>query len=58
MILDERPPARGRFETPVEEDPFAIPLEQKIGDLLAADEAMRRVAGIAFADTTYGAQRE
>jgi TldD protein len=49
---------RGRFETPVEVDPFAIPLEQKIGDLLAADEAMRRVEGIAFADTTFGAQRE
>ena len=58
VVLDDRPPARGRFETPVAEDPFAIPLEEKIGDLLAADEAMRRVDGIAFADTTYGAQRE
>ncbi|HYN48870.1 MAG TPA: DNA gyrase modulator, partial [Candidatus Nanopelagicales bacterium] len=55
VVLDDRPPARGRFETPVAEDPFAIPLEQKIGDLLAADEAMCRVDGIAFADTTYGA---
>ena len=58
VVLDDRPPALGRFETPVAEDPFAIPLEEKIGDLLAADEAMRRVDGIAFADTTYGAQRE
>ena len=23
VVLDERPPAHGRFETPVEEDPFA-----------------------------------
>ncbi|MFH1474851.1 MAG: DNA gyrase modulator, partial [Chloroflexota bacterium] len=58
VVLDDRPPAQGRFETPVEEDPFAISLEQKVGDLLAADEAMRRVEGIAFADTSYGAQRE
>ena len=35
--LDDRPPAHGRFETPIDEDPFAIPLERKIGDLLAAD---------------------
>ena len=58
VVLDDRPPALGRFATPVAEDPFAIPLERKIGDLLAADEAMCRVDGIAFADTTYGAQRE
>ncbi|MDA8237027.1 MAG: TldD/PmbA family protein [Chloroflexi bacterium] len=58
VVLDDRPPARGRFETPVAEDPFAIPLDRKIADLLAADAAMRHVAGIAFTDTTYGAQRE
>jgi TldD protein len=50
VILDDRPAAHGRFETPIEVDPFAIPLEQKIGDLLAADEAMNRVPGIAFTD--------
>jgi TldD protein len=58
VALDDRPPARGRFETPLVEDPFAIPLEQKIGDLLAADRAMNRNPGIAFTDSTYGAQRE
>src|SRR5512147_292257 len=26
-ILDDRPPARGHYETPLAEDPFAIPLE-------------------------------
>src|SRR5215217_2324098 len=25
-VLDQRPPAHGTFETPVEEDPFAVPL--------------------------------
>ena len=29
--LDERPPAHGTYETPIEEDPFAVPLEEKIG---------------------------
>ena len=47
VTLDERPPARGRFETPVLEDPFAVPLDSKIADLLAADRAMHAVQGIA-----------
>ena len=37
--LDDRPPAHGTYETPLEEDPFAVPLETKIADLLAADQA-------------------
>ena len=45
VVLDDRPPAQGRFETPVVEDPFAVPLEQKLADLMAADEALRRVDG-------------
>jgi TldD protein len=56
--LDDRPPAHGRYETPVEEDPFAVPLERKISDLLAADEALRRTDGIAWTETIFGAQRE
>ena len=56
--LDERPPAHGRYETPVTEDPFAVPLDRKIADLMAADEALRRVDGIAWTETIFGAQRE
>ena len=56
--LDDRPPAHGSFETPVEEDPFAVPLERKIADLLAADRAMNKVDGIAFTESIYAAQRE
>jgi TldD protein len=56
--LDDRPPARGTFETPVEEDPFDVPLEQKIGHLLAADTEARTVKGIAFTETRYDALRE
>jgi TldD protein len=56
--LDERPAVQGRFETPVAEDPFKVPLETKIGDLLAADEAASAVAGIAFTESVYAAQRD
>jgi TldD protein len=58
VVLDDRAPARGRHETPVVEDPFALPVEAKIADLLAADEAMRAVPDLAFTESVYRAQRE
>ncbi len=58
VVLDDRPPASGTYTTPVAEDPFAIPADRKIADLLAADEALRRVEGIVFTASTYAAQRE
>ncbi|MFN8629491.1 MAG: TldD/PmbA family protein [Chloroflexota bacterium] len=58
VVLDNRPPAQGRYETPVAEDPFAIPLDRKIADLLAADRAMNAVKGIAWTESIYSAQRE
>jgi TldD protein len=58
VALDDRPPATGRYETPVAEDPFEIPIETKIEHLLEADGAMRRVTGVAFTDTSFHAQRE
>src|SRR4029453_8717822 len=56
--LDDRPPARGTFETPVEEDPFEVPLEEKISLLLAADKAAGRPKGVTFTETRYDARRE
>jgi TldD protein len=56
--LDDRPPAHGTYVTPLVEDPFALPLETKVGDLLAADVAAARVRGIAYTETSYGAMRE
>jgi TldD protein len=58
VVLDDRPPAQGRFETPVVEDPFAVPLDVKVADLLAADRAMVAVRGIAYTESLYAAQRE
>ena len=58
VVLDDRAPSTGTYATQVEEDPFSVPLEQKIGDLLAADEAMRHGDGIAFTESMYAALRE
>jgi len=58
VTLDGRPAAHGRYATPVGEDPFTIPLERKIEDLLAADRAAGAVKGVSFTESGYGAQRE
>jgi TldD protein len=58
VTLDDRPPAHGAYATFVEEDPFALSTDRKIADLVAADEAMRRVKGIAFTESTFAATRD
>jgi TldD protein len=58
VVLDDRPPAHGTYETPLVEDPFEVPLERKIADLVAADRAAAGVKGIGFTESTYAAQRE
>src|SRR4029450_13783318 len=57
-ILDDPPPPPGPFQTPVQDAPFQVPLERKIADLLAADQAATAVKGIAFTESMYAAQRE
>ena len=58
VVLDDRPAAQGRFETPVVEDPFTVPLDEKLALLLEADAALNRGRALAFTDATYAAQRE
>ena len=58
VVLDDRPPANGSYETPVVEDPFEVSLETKAADLLAADRAAGSVRGVTFTESTYAAQRE
>ncbi len=58
VVLDERPPVTGRYVTPLREDPFSVSIEEKLADLLAADAAMRAVAGVAFTESMLQAQRE
>jgi len=42
----EEPPARGIFETPVQIDPFAVSLDEKISLLLAISRAARAIKGV------------
>ena len=58
VVLDDRPPAHGTYRTPCAIDPFAVPTEEKVADLVAAEAAMTRVPGIAFAEASYAGQRE
>jgi len=46
--VDIGPPvtSRGSYRTPVQTDPLDVPVEEKIALLLAADQEMRRVAGV------------
>lgn len=38
--------SQGSYQTPIQIDPFKIPLEEKLGLLLAADAEMHRAAGV------------
>lgn len=46
--VDLGPPvaSRGRYRTPVERDPFTVPLSEKVDLLLRADQAMGSVKGV------------
>jgi TldD protein len=56
--LDDRPPATGRYETPIEEDPFEVPVDRTIDLLLEAERAMAGVAGVTTTAAGYEAFRE
>ncbi len=48
----------GTYRTPIQKDPFAVSLEDKIALLLKANEAMQRVPGIVMAESNVYCQRE
>ncbi len=43
-------PQRGRYETPVAEDPFALPLDRKVADLMRPADALRARAKVQAAE--------
>jgi len=55
--LAPEPPAVGAWETPVERDPFAVPLEQKLAVLGAIDATMRTVPGVNLTLAQFQARR-
>jgi len=47
VVLDDTPPVtNGYYKTPVKEDPFKVPVEDKLELLLTADARMREVEGV------------
>lgn len=48
----------GRYETPVKEDPFQVPVEEKLATLMEAERAMRAVKGVRATNGSIGCQRE
>src|SRR5579871_525314 len=58
--LSVLPPQRGSYTTPIRCDPFTVPLEEKVGLLLKADEAMRSVKGVSIAtgNMEFGRERK
>ena len=49
---------QARYETPVERDPFSVPLDEKLAVLFAADQEARAVPGIAIVQGSLAAWRE
>jgi len=56
--LDDRPPARGSWTTPLIVDPFSVPLDARIAHLMAADAEMRRVPGVTLTQALIALRRE
>ena len=51
-------PVRARYRTPIEIDPFAVPLGERVDLLLRADAAMRTVRGLRTTRASAGCWRE
>jgi TldD protein len=56
--LDDAPPVKDTYRTPVEEDPFSVSIDEKLRILMEADAAMASVPGVAIREGTMVAGRE
>jgi len=56
--LAELAPAVATYETPVKTDPFALAFEERIGLVVAAEEALRAQPGLRTTRARYAIQRE
>src|SRR5438876_2707615 len=58
VILSPLAPQHGFYRTPMQKNPFSIPLSQKVQLLLDADAAMRSVQGVALTNSNMEYSRE
>jgi TldD protein len=56
--LDDQKPIKDTYKTPIKEDPFTVPMEEKIQMLLEADNAQRVSDKIAVSQASYQANKE
>ncbi len=56
--LDDTPPLTDTYRTPHEEDPFGVPLDEKLRILMDADERMATVPGVKIREGTITGGRE
>jgi TldD protein len=55
--LAPEPPARGDYESPASRDPFAVPLEEKLAVLVAAETGLRTEPGVVLTLARFEALR-
>ena len=53
--LADEPPARGEWTSPLDRDPFEVPLEEKLAVLLAADAGLRTEPGVSLTLARFSA---
>jgi TldD protein len=58
IVLDDSPPAVAVYRTAFTEDPFSVPLDEKLRLLFETDASMARVAGISLRQSSMEAGRE
>ena len=56
--LDATKPVKGSYTTPVQEDPFTVPIEEKLSLLLEADKAQKVDEKIVKTESSYQANKE
>jgi TldD protein len=58
IVLDDSPPAVAVYRTPFVEDPFTVPLDEKLRFLFETDATMGNVAGITLRTSSMESGRE
>jgi TldD protein len=58
IVLDDSPPAVGTYRTPYLEDPFTVPLDEKLRLLFETDAVMGKVAGVTLRTSSMEFGRE
>ncbi len=58
VCLDDWEAVKGTYKTPIKEDPFQVPMEEKLQLLIEADKAQRVSDKIVVSQASYQANRE